>query len=107
MLARSLPQLLAALLAAFAPCFHVRTFPTFQALAAGFWTQPGLRTVTGMLTAAHLAPGRHHDLGDRFFARARWCPDQLGLLLLLDLITSMLVPIGQPLLLAVDDTLWR
>ena len=45
-----LPDTLRTLLAAFAPCFTVRTFPTFQALAVGFLAQPGVRTVTGMLT---------------------------------------------------------
>ena len=34
--ARGLPDTLAALLVAFAPCFTARTFPTFQALVAGF-----------------------------------------------------------------------
>jgi hypothetical protein len=49
---RCLPDALAALLVAFAPCFTARTFPTFQALVAGLLAQPGLRTVTGMLTGA-------------------------------------------------------
>jgi DDE superfamily endonuclease len=103
---RSLPDTLAALLVTFTPCFTARTFPTFQALAAGFLAQPGLRTVTGMLTGAGLAGRRHHDLAYRFFASARWCPDQLGLVLL-NLITQTLVPAGAPIVLAVDDTLWR
>src|SRR6266545_461963 len=106
MLARSLPDTLATLLAAFAPCFTARTLPTFQALVAGFLAQPGLRTVTGMLTGAGLAGRRHHDLAYRFFASARWCPDQLGLVLL-DLICANLVPAGAPIVLAVDDTLWH
>jgi DDE superfamily endonuclease len=104
--ARSLPDTLAALLVAFAPCFTARTFPTFQALVAGFLAQPGLRTVTGMLTGAGLAGRRHHDLAYRFFASAGWCPDQLGLVLL-DLITAVLVAADAPIVLAVDDTLWR
>jgi hypothetical protein len=79
---------------------------TFQALVAGFLTQPGLRTVTGMLVGARLAGRRHHDLAYRFFATARWSADQLGLVLL-DLITQTLVPPGAPIVLAVDDTLWR
>jgi hypothetical protein len=106
MLARSLPDTLATLLAAFTPCFTGRTLPTFQALVAGFLTQPGLRTVTGMLVGAGLAGRRHHDLAYRFFATARWSADQLGLVLL-DLITQTLVPAGVPIVLAVDDTLWH
>jgi hypothetical protein len=104
--ARGLPDTLAALLVAFAPCFTARTFPTFQALVAGFLAQPGLRTVTGTLTGAGLAGRRHHDLAYRFFASAGWCPDQLGLVLL-DLITAVLVAADAPIVLAVDDTLWR
>jgi DDE superfamily endonuclease len=106
MLTVGLPDTLATLLAVFVPCFTARTFPTFQALVAGFLVQPGLRTVTGMLTGAGLAGRRHHDLAYRFFATARWSADQVGLLLL-DLITQTLVPAGAPIVLAVDDTLWR
>jgi hypothetical protein len=102
----SLPRSLADLLSAFGSCFTQPTFGTFQALVAGFLTQPGQRTVTGMLVGARLAGRRHHDLAYRFFATARWSADQLGLCLL-DLIAAMLVPAGSPLLLAVDDTLWR
>src|SRR5215211_6772994 len=74
-----LPQTLMSVLAAFAPCFTVRTFATFQALVVGFLAQPGARTVTGMLTGAGLAGRRHHDLAYRFFASARWSADQVGL----------------------------
>jgi hypothetical protein len=102
----SLPRSLADLLIAFGPCFTQPTFRTFQALVAGFLTQPGQHTVTGMLVGARLAGRRHHDLAYRFFATARWSADQLGLCLL-DLIAAMLIPAGAPLLLAVDDTLWR
>jgi hypothetical protein len=106
MLTVSLPDTLTTLLAAFAPCFTQPTFGTFQALVAGFLAQPGLHTVTGMLAGAGLAGRRHHDLAYRFFASARWSADQLGLVVL-DLITQALVPTGAPVVLAVDDTLWR
>jgi DDE superfamily endonuclease len=102
----SLPRSLADLLIAFGPCFTQPTFRTFQALVAGFLTQPGQRTVTGMLIGARLAGRRHHDLADRFFATARWSADQLGLILL-ELIAAMLVPPDAAVVLAVDDTLWR
>jgi hypothetical protein len=106
MLPVSLPDTLAALLTVFAPCFTARTFPTFQALVAGFLAQPGPRTVTGMLTGAGLAGRRHHDLAYRCFATARWSADQVGLILL-DLISHTLIPAGAPVVLATDDTLWR
>jgi hypothetical protein len=102
----SLPRSLTDLLMAFGPCFTAPTMRTFQALVAGFLTQPGQRTVTGMLVGARLAGRRHHDLAYRFFATARWSADQLGLVLL-ELICATLVPAGAPLVLAVDDTLWR
>ena len=102
----SLPRSLADLLAAFGPCFTQPTFRTFQALVAGFLTQPGQRTVTGMLVGARLAGRRHHDLAYRFFATACWSADQLGLTLL-DLIAAMLVPADAAVVLVVDDTLWR
>ena len=101
-----LPRSLADLLMAFGPCFTQPTFRTFQALVAGFLTQPGQRTVTGMLVGARLAGRRHHDLAYRFFATARWSADQLGLVLL-DLITQVLVPPDAAVVLAVDDTLWH
>jgi DDE superfamily endonuclease len=102
----SLPRSLADLLVRFIPCFPAPTFATFQAMVAGFLTQPGQGTVTGMLVGARLAGRRHHDLAYRFFATARWSADQLGLVLL-DWIATTLVPPGAPLVLAVDDTLWR
>jgi len=102
----SLPRSLTDLLIAFGPCFTAPTMRTFQALVAGFLAWPGQHTVTGMLVGAGLAARRHHDLAYRFFSTARWCPDQLGLVLL-DLITQTLVPAGAPVVLAVDDTLWR
>lgn len=74
-----LPETLTGVLAAFTPCFTVRTFATFQALVVGFLAQPGACTVTGMLTGAGLAGRRHHDLAYRFFASACWSADQVGL----------------------------
>jgi len=59
-----------------------------------------------MLTGARLAGRRHHDLAYRFFASARWSADQAGLVLL-DLICAIMVPPGAPVMLVVDDTLWR
>jgi hypothetical protein len=98
----TLPETLTGVLAAFTPCFTVRTFATFQALVVGFLAQPGARTVTGMLTGAGLAGRRHHDLAYRFFASARWSADQVGLVAGL---AVGLLPADAPLLVAVDDTL--
>jgi hypothetical protein len=56
----SLPRSLADLLACFQACFTAPTFGTFTALVGGFVAQPGLRTVTGMLSGARLAGRWHH-----------------------------------------------
>lgn len=105
MLTMPLPETLMGVLAAFTPCFTVRTFATFQALVVGFLAQPGARTVTGMLTGAGLAGRRHHDLAYRFFASARWSADQVGLVVAG--LAVGLLPADAPLLVAVDDTLLR
>jgi DDE superfamily endonuclease len=102
----SLPPSLVDLLACVRGCFTAPTFTTFSWLVAGFLAQPGARTVCGMLTGARLGGVWHHSRAHRFFAAARWSPDQLGLALL-GLICARLVDPGRPLRLVVDDTLYR
>jgi hypothetical protein len=62
-------------------------------------------TVTGMLQAAGLAGEWHHSRAHDFFARSRWEPDELGLLLV-DFLVTVFVKAGAPIRLAVDDTLF-
>jgi hypothetical protein len=102
----TLPASFAGLLATLRPCFTAPSFRTFAALVAGLIAQPGRRTITGMLTGAGLAAAWHHSRAHWFFARARWTPDQVGLAVAA-LIVARLVPAGAPLLVAVDDTLFR
>jgi hypothetical protein len=59
-----------------------------------------------MLAAAGLAGRWHHSRAHRFFSRARWSVDRLGLTLL-ELIAKRLVREGEPLCLAIDDTLLK
>jgi DDE superfamily endonuclease len=106
MLPSSLPRSVTDLLACFRGCFTAPTFTTFCGLACGFWAQPGLHTVTGMLVGARLQQAWHHARAHRFFAAARWSTDQLGLVLL-DLILAVLVADGTPVRLVCDDTLMR
>jgi hypothetical protein len=94
------------LLAWFQPCFTAPSFRTFCALACGFWAQTGRRTVCGMLTGAGLAGIWPHHRAHYFFARARWQPGDLGLVLA-RLVAALLVPAGQPVTVAIDDTLFR
>jgi hypothetical protein len=62
-------------------------------------------TITGMLQAAGLAGEWHHSRAHDFFARRRWDPDELGLVLV-DFLVSVFVAPGAPIRLAVDDTLF-
>jgi SRSO17 transposase len=65
----------------------------------------GERTITGTWQAAWLAGRAHHARAHRFFSRARWSADELGLRLL-DVLVTVFVPGDAPLRLAVDDTLF-
>jgi SRSO17 transposase len=102
----SLPRSLTDLLEAFRPCFGAPTFKTFTWLVVGFVAQPGTRTVTGMLAGARLAGIWHHSRAHRFFAAARWSTDQLGLVVLEMIVACLLGP-DAPLVVVVDDTLFR
>lgn len=59
-----------------------------------------------LLAGAGLAGVWHHSRAHRFFAAARWHPDVVGLTVL-RLIVGHLVPVGAPLVIAVDDTMFR
>lgn len=102
----TLPPSFAVLLATLRPCFTAPSFRTFAALVAGMVAQPGRHTVTGMLTAAGVAGVWHHCRAYWFFGKARWCVDTLGMAVLA-LIVARLVPAEVPLVVAVDDTLFR
>jgi DDE superfamily endonuclease len=47
-----------------------------------------------------------HDRAHQFFSRARWNPDDVGLAVT-RLVTALLVAAGQPVTVAIDDTLFR
>jgi hypothetical protein len=102
----TLPPSLLALLTCLQPLFTAPSFRTFCALAAGFLAQTGRRTVCGMLTGAGLSQVWRHDRAHRFFSQARWESHALGLALA-RLVVTLLVPAGQPVTVAIDDTLFR
>jgi hypothetical protein len=102
----TLPPSFAVLLAAFQPCFTAPTFTTFRALVGGMLAGAGRRTVCGMLVGAGLSRVWRHHRAHRFFSRAAWSPDELGLALA-RLVVRLLVPEGQPVTVVVDDTLFR
>ncbi|WP_239336604.1 transposase [Frankia sp. CiP3] len=102
----TVPPSFAALLATFRPCFTAPTFRTFCALVYGMLAGSGRRTVCGMLVGAGLSRAWRHHRAHRFFSRAAWSPDELGLALV-RLVVGLLVPEGQPVTVAVDDTLYH
>lgn len=102
----TLPSSLAGLLWAFRWCFTGPSFATFAGLVAGTVAQPGRRTVTGMLQAAGLAGVWHHGRAYWFLGRARWNLHAVGAVLA-RLVVGRLLPAGAPVLVVVDDTLFR
>jgi DDE superfamily endonuclease len=100
------PTSLASVLSLFRPCFTAPSFETFCALCVGCLTRVRERTVTGMLIAAGLAGSWHHSRAHRFFSRARWSVDRLGLVML-GTIEERLLKEGEPLVVAIDDTLLK
>jgi DDE superfamily endonuclease len=102
----TLPASLAGLLVVLRPCFTGPSFVTFCGLAAGLCGQVRRRTVCGMLLGAGLSRAWPHDRAHYFFARARWEVDELGLAVA-RLVAALLVPAGEPLVVAVDDSVFR
>jgi hypothetical protein len=102
----TLPASLAGLLLALRPVFTGPSFATFCGLAAGLAGQVRRRTVCGMLLGAGLSRAWPHDRAHYFFARAAWQLDELGLAVA-RLVAALLVPAGEPLVVAVDDSVFR
>lgn len=100
------PASLDGLLSLFAGCFTKPSLQTFRALLVGQISRTGLRTVCGMLVGARLSGVWDHCRAHRFFSRARWSVDELGLRLAA-LIVERLGGPGTPVLVAIDDTLLK
>lgn len=99
-----IPASLHGLLSLFTDCFTKPTLQTFRALVIGQISQTGPRTVTGMLVGARVSRVWDHCRAHRFFSRARWSPDALGLCLA-EMIVERLLPPGAAVVIAIDDTL--
>ena len=102
----ALPSSLTAILSLLRPAFTAPTFQIFEALVAGLLGRIGEHTVTGMWQAARLAGKLHHSRAHDFFARAVWCPDHLGLLVL-DFLLERFTDAGAPITLAVNGSVFR
>jgi len=87
-----------------APIMTTPTFKTFLILVAG-WLFARKRTVTAMIQQAGAVGTKHHSAFHRFFASARWSLDELGLAVFG--IARYLLPPGETVFLAIDDTLAR
>lgn len=98
------PSSLDELLVLFRPCFTARTHETFRALVMGFIARVGTHTITGCLVASQMHWRWHHCRAHRFFSRARWSRDELGLRLL-EVVVEKLLSGDATIELAVDDTL--
>ncbi len=102
-----LPESWAAVLQVFGPVFVRRgTFRMFTVLATGMVAQTGRRTVVGMLAGAGMAQRLSFHAACRFFSHAVWDIDRLGLAAA-DLIVRCLLAPGEPIVVAVDDTLFK
>jgi len=106
----TVPTSLLAVLQIVRPCFTAASYQTFTMLLVGMVAGPvdpgGGRTVTGMLKSACLSQAWSHDRVHTFFSRAAWDPARLGLLLAAA-VADRFLPGGAPVLVVVDDTLFR
>lgn len=93
------------LVAVFSDCFTAPSFGTFQHLLAGWILCLGRHTVTGVLKAAGAVGVKHVSSFHRFFSVAAWRAEGVGLRLLG--LVMPLVPQGEPIVAALDDTLGR
>lgn len=99
-----LPATFVALLAEFRPAFTAPMFANFQVLVAGFLHAVGKHRITDAIRAAGASASKHYSVYFRFFSRASWSLDELGLLLLGLVIRLFRL---SELELVVDDTLAR
>jgi hypothetical protein len=82
------------------------TFTVFCVLATGMVAQTGRRSVVGMLAGARMAGVISFHAACRFFSHAVWDLDRLGLLVA-RLIVQGLSNDDEPIIVVVDDTLFK
>lgn len=78
----------------------------FTILATGLVARTGRRSVVGMLAGARMAGQVSFHAACRFFSHAVWDVDQLGLGVARLIVTRLLDP-DEPIVVVVDDTLFR
>lgn len=102
----TVPPSLMIVLEVLRPCFTAPSFATMSALVTGALSADGARTVTGMWQAAGLAGRVHWSSAHRFFSRAVWDLDRVGLALA-GAVVARFMPEGGAVTVAVDDTLFH
>ncbi|GGP01068.1 transposase [Nonomuraea glycinis] len=102
----TLPASWRSLLAEFRRCFSSSTFPVFCALTTGLVACTRFRTITGMLVGAGMNLLWRHERAHRFFSRACWCIDHVGMVAA-RLVIATLVEAGAPIVVAIDDSVTR
>ena len=74
-----LPLTFLSLIAEFRGCFTAPSYENFRVLVFGFVHALGRHGITDALRAAGAAAGKHFSVYYRFFSRATWSADELGL----------------------------
>ena len=74
-----LPASFLALLSEFRPIFTAPSFHNFIVLCCGFLHAIGKHKVSSAIRAAHRCSTKHYSCFYRFFSRAQWSLDDLGL----------------------------
>jgi len=100
-----LPDTFWPFLAAFATCFGAPTFQNFCSVVAGWVHCLGRHTVTAVALASGGLERRDVSSFHRFFARAQWTLDRLGLVIFRLVVQQLSA--DQPVRAALDDTLAR
>jgi hypothetical protein len=95
------------LLVNFSSMFTEPSFRNFMALACGWVLCTGRRTISRVIQVTGLGDeaSPHHSIFYYFFSRAKWPPEELGLIVLQ--LVLKLLPKDVPIILTVDDTLCR
>jgi hypothetical protein len=101
-----LPEEIILVLAPFASRFSHRVWLHAQLLLLGAILAPGPRTVTAALRVMGLALERRFTNYHRVLNRATWSARQ-GSRMLLELLITVLVPVGTTIVLGADDTIER
>ena len=95
---------LVALIELVRPAFTRPSFEKCRVLWLGWLLDTGRRTVAGAIVAAGQSGKRHHAAWHRFFSQATWSVDELGRIILMQVVSHFVKP-GQPVVVSIDDTL--